>query len=225
MTQRLPLKPSVAPNLPVTPVTLSREHFDVLNNVLRLYFNQVDGVFSSLLGELGGKYLLFPHIAASDSTDQYATASNTPTVVKWNTLESGSGFTLQAPGSAYPSQTGIYKITYSIQIANTANAVHDAVFWLRIDGVDVANSSTYFSIPARKSTGNPSYICAYSEIVFTITAQSVVELVWATDQAYSTTGPVDGVYLLADAAQTVPYIRPATPSAIGSITFVSALTT
>lgn len=217
------LEAPASPNLPIAPTEYGHQHFDILNNVFRLYFNRLDQALKALFGENGGKYLQMPHIAASDSTDQYATGTNIPTVVTWNTLDSGSGFTLQAPGSAYPSQTGIYKITYSIQIANTANSVHDAVFWLRIDGVDVANSSTYFSIPARKSAGNPSYICAYSEIVFTITAQSVVELMWATDQAYSTTGPVDGVYLLADAAQTVPYIRPAIPSAIGSITFVSAL--
>ena len=30
-----------APNLPVAPNVYSESHFDVLNNVLRLYFNQV----------------------------------------------------------------------------------------------------------------------------------------------------------------------------------------
>jgi hypothetical protein len=196
-----------------------------LNAALRLYFNTIDNDFLSLLGPNGGRFLNIPHIAASDSTDQYATASDTPTVVAWNTLDSGSGWTLAAPGSATPNQTGIYKITFSIQIANTANAIHDAVFWIRVNGVDVPNSSTYFSIPARKSTGNPSYICAYSEATFTITASSVVQLMWATDQAYSTTGPVDGIYLFSDTAQTSPYARPAIPSAIGSITFVSSLST
>jgi hypothetical protein len=31
----------VAPNLPIAPTVYSESHFDVLNNVLRLYFNQV----------------------------------------------------------------------------------------------------------------------------------------------------------------------------------------
>lgn len=218
------LIPPKAPNLLIAPPTEYEARYqEQLNAALRLYFNTVDNDFVSLLGPNGGRFLNIPHIAASDSTDQYATATNTPTVVKWNTLDSGSGWTLSAPGSATPDQTGIYKITFSIQIANTANAVHDAVFWLRVGGVDVANSATYFSVPARKSAGNPTYICAYSEATFTITASSVVQLMWATDQAYSTTGPVDGVYLFADPAQTTPYIRPAIPSAIGSITFVSSL--
>lgn len=218
------IRPSKAPNLPIAPVSYSQQYVDQLTNAFRLYFAQLDNFNQSVGGPIGGKYLQFPHIAASDSTDQYATANNTPTVIKWNTLESGDGFTLQAPGSATPLQTGVYKITYSLQFANTANAVHDAVVWLRINGTNVPNSSTSFSIPARKSSGVPSYICGYSEVVFTIDADSVVELVWATDQAYSTTGPVDGVFIFADPAQTSPYARPAIPSALGSITFVSAIT-
>jgi hypothetical protein len=218
------IRPSKAPNLPIAPVSYSQQYVDQLTNAFRLYFAQIDNFSQSVGGPLGGKYLQFPHIAASDSTDQYATANNTPTVIKWNTLESGDGFTLQAPGSATPLQTGVYKITYSLQFANTANAVHDAVVWLRINGTNVSNSSTSFSIPARKSAGVPSYVCGYSELVFTIDADSVVELVWATDQAYSTTGPVNGVFIFADPAQTSPYARPAIPSAIGSITFVSAIT-
>ena len=221
MSQLIPPK---APNLLIAPPSEYEPRYqEQLNNAQRLYYNQIDNTNQSLLGPLGGQYLNIPHIAASDSTDQYATASNTPTVVAWNTLDSGAGWSLAAPGSATPQQTGIYKITYSIQIANTANSIHDAVFWLRVNNIDVPNSATYFTVPARKSSGNPSYICAYSEVVFAITATNVVQLVWATDQAYSTTGPVDGVYLFADPAQTSPYIRPAIPSALGSITFVSSL--
>lgn len=217
------LIPPKAPNLLIAPTDYQSQYQDQLNGVQRLYYNTIDSTMEALLGPNGGRFLNIPHIAASDSTDQYATATNTPTVVKWNTLDSGSGWTLSAPGSATPAQTGVYKITYSIQIANTANAAHNAVFWLKVDGVDVPNSATEFTLPARKSVGVPSLFCGYSEITFTITASSVVQLYWATDQAYSTTGPVDGVYLYHDTAQTTPYARPAIPSAIGSITFVSSV--
>lgn len=218
------LIPPKGPNLLLAPPTeYEARYHEQLNNALRLYFNTIDNTNQSLLGPNGGQFLNTPHIAASDSTDQYATATNTPTVVKWNTLDSGSGWSLAAPGSATPEQTGVYKITYSIQIANTANAIHNAAFWLRVNNADVPNSTTFFTVPARKSAGEPSYICAYSEVVFTITATNVVQLYWATDLAYNPTGPVDGIYLFADAAQTTPYARPAVPSAIGSITFVSSL--
>ena len=218
-----PLRPSKAPNLPIAPTEYQQSYTDQVNNVLRLYFNQVDNGFFSLLNVNGGGYLSFPHIAASDSTDQYAGGDNTPTVVAWDTLDSGSGWTLQAPGSAIADVSGVYKITYSAQLVNTDNAIHNATFWLKVNNVNVVNSATIFSIPARKSAGVPSYVTAYSEVTFAVDGGDEIELYWATEKAYNTTGPVDGVYIYADVAQTVPYARPAVPSVIGSITFVSRL--
>lgn len=222
-----PLRPSKAPNLPIAPTEYQQSYTDQVNNVLRLYFNQVDNGFFSLLNVNGGDYLSFSHICASDSTDQYAGGNNTPTVVQWNTLDSGSGFTLAPPGTATAEVSGVYKITYSAQLANTANAAHDAVFWLKVDTgsgfVDVPNSATIFTLPARKSAGVPSYVAAYSEVTFSVNGGDKIELWWATDLAYNPVGPVDGVYILHDPVQTVPYPRPAIPSVIGSITFISRL--
>lgn len=225
----LDLRPPKAPNLLIAPVQYTQLYQDQFTNALRLYFNQIDNFGFGLLNTTGGGGLSFPHICASDSTDQYADGDDTPTVVNWNTLDSGLGWTLNAPGSAVADVPGVYKITYSAQLANTDNAVHDAVFWLKIDTgsglVDVPNSATVFSIPARKSAGVPSYVAAYSEITFSVNSGDVVELWWATNQAYDPVGPVDGVYILHDVVQTTPYARPAIPSVIGSITFVSRLPT
>lgn len=222
-----PLRPPKAPNLLVAPVDYRQQYIDQLNNALRLYFNQIDNGFFSLLEVNGGDYLSFSHICASDSTDQYAAGNNTPTVVKWNTLDSGSGFTLAAPGTATSDVSGVYKITYSAQLVNTDNAIHDATFWLKVDSgsgfVNVPNSATIFSVPARKSAGVPSYVTAYSEVTFQVNGGDKIELWWATDQAYNPVGPVEGVYIYHDPAQTVPYARPAVPSVIGSITFISRL--
>lgn len=225
----LDLRPPKAPNLLIAPVSYAQLYQDQLNNALRLYFNQIDNFGFGILNTTGGGGLSFPHIAASDSTDQYAGGNNTPTVVDWNTLDSGVGWTLNAPGSATADVPGIYKITYSAQLVNTANDIHNAVFWLKIDTgsglVDVPNSATEFSIPARKSAGVPSYVAAYSEVTFSVNSGDVVELWWATDLAYNPVGPVDGIYIFHDVAQTTPYARPAIPSVIGSITFVSRLPT
>lgn len=221
------LIPPRAPNLPVGPLQYETRYIDQLTNALRLYFNTIDNGFSSLLGSSGGAYLQLPFISASDSTDQLATASNTPTVVTWNTLEGGNGFTLNAPGSATASVSGIYKITYSLQFTNTDNSAHDAAVWLKIDTgsgfIDVPQSTTLFTVPPRKSAGVFSYAVAYSEVVFTLNAGDIMALYWATNQAYDTSPATDGVYMEHLPAQTVPYARPAAPSAIGSITFVSSI--
>jgi hypothetical protein len=213
------IRATKAPNLPIPTIAYSQTYTESFSNALRLYFNTLDAFTTNLSNIDGGSSLSFPHIAASDTTDQYATANDTATLVAWNTGESVLGFTLAA-GAATANYSGVYKITFSLQFANTANAVHDASVWLRVNNVDVARSATNFSVPARKSAGVPSYVCGYSEAVFTVNAGDSIKLYWATDLA-ATSGGVNGVYIYADPVQVTPYARPAIPSAIGSITFVS----
>lgn len=212
-----------APALSLTPTQFSQQHFDLFNQQLRVYFNTIDAFNATLSTTDGGSALSFPHIGASDLTDQYATANNTPTIVKWNTLDSGSGFTLNPNNSATAAYAGIYKIDYSLQLANTANAAHDVDVWLRVNGVDVPGSTSKFTVPARKSAGVPSFILAVSFVMFTINAGDVIELYWATDKAYVVSPATDGVYMEYAPAQTVPYAHPSIPSAIGTITFVSRI--
>jgi hypothetical protein len=221
------VKEFTAPALP-----LPAQNYDLLsesdkNRTLRLYFNLLDRYLNDLTTILNGGGpglgIALPHIAASDSTDQYATANNTPTAAVWNTLNSGLLWTLNSPGSATAQVAGVYKITFSLQFANTDNAAHDATVWLRNNGTDVANSTTQFTLMARKSAGVPALNVGYSEVVFEVAEGDEIELYWATEKAYDA-GVQDGVYIFSDTAQTSPYARPAIPSAIGSITWVSAPT-
>lgn len=174
-----------------------------------------------------GAGLIFPHIAASDTTDQVAGGNDTPTLVEFNTLDAGFGWTLNSPGSATADYAGIYTMRYSLQFANTDNDIHSAVVWLEINGAEVTNSATEFSVPARKNNTTPSFVCGYSEVTFQVAVGDDVELYWATNLAGDPAVPTDGIYMYHDVAKTVaggaPYDRPAIPSAIGSITFVSAV--
>jgi len=221
----MPLFNFRAPALPLPPTDYNRQQFDEQARALRLYFNRLDTDLTTLINPNGGGNLSFPHIAASDSTDQVATGNNTATIVKWDTLESGSGWTLNSPGSATADYAGVYTIRYSLQFINSSNAIHYATVWLKVDNIDVPNSASIFTVPARKSAspGEEGYVLGYSEATFSVNAGDVIELYWATDLAGNPTTPTAGVYIYHDAAQVSPFARPAIPSAIGSITFVSAL--
>jgi hypothetical protein len=216
------LRPPKAPNLLIAPVQYSQQYQDQLLNALRLYFNEIDNFAQPFTSNTGGSYLRFPFIEATDSTTQYPTAANTATIVKWNNTSLGNGFTLNADYTATAQFAGIYKITYSLQLANNDNAAHDAIVWLRVNGLDISNSTTIFTVSARKSAGVPTYIAAYSEIVFSLNAGDSVGLWWGATQA-ATSGGATGIYMYSQAAQTSPMAYPATPSSLGSITFVSAL--
>jgi hypothetical protein len=220
-------KKFIAPALPVPPLEYNqREQTDLIRS-LRLYFNLLDNYFQTTIldalnGGVGGNGITFPHIAASDSTDQFATATNTPTPVNWDTLTGSYLWTLNAPGSATAGVAGVYKISYSLQFANSDNAIHDAAVWIRVNGANVANTTTIFSINARKSIGDPAYLAIYAEATFDMQVGDDVELYWATNKAASS-GGTTGIYLHHEPIQTSPYSRPAIPSARGSITYVSAI--
>jgi hypothetical protein len=233
MTQDAPLTSPATPNLPLAPKGYEERYHDQNNNVLRLYFNQLKNLMDQLVllaqafqeGNYG-QTIKFPNIGAYYYPEQYATGSNTPTIVLWNATSSLYGFTLNPNNTATAAYAGTYKITYSIELANNDNLAHDAIFWLRINGntsaADLAHSTTIFTVPARKSVGAPTYTCAYSEIVFDLEAGDSVGLWWGTEQAASS-GGATGIWLYSKAQQTTPMPYPETPSAIGSITFVSAL--
>lgn len=216
------LRPPKAPSLPIGPVEYDQTYQNQLNNAQRLYYNQIDNTWAAALENNGGRFFNFPHIAASDTTTQYAAGDDTPTLAQWNVEESDGGFDLQLT-YAEAIYSGVYRIDYSLQFVNTDNTGHDVVVWLRINGSDIPRSGTKFTVPARKSVGNNGYLCAVSFIVFSIYGGDQIQLYWATDKAYNTVGPVNGVYMENIPAQTSPYVCPAIPSAIGSITFVSAL--
>lgn len=216
------LRPPKAPSLPIGPVDYSQDYQNQLSNVHRLYYSQIDNSIGALLENNGGRFLNFPHIAASDTTNQYAGGDDTPTLVKWSIEESDGGFDLAA-NEATALYSGVFKIDYSLQFVNTDNSQHNVVVWLRVNGIDVPRSATEFTVPARKSTSIYGYVCAMSFVVFNVNAGDYFQLYWATGKAYNLTGPVAGVYMEYKAEQISPYVRPSIPSAIGSITFVSEL--
>jgi len=211
-----------APALPLSPIEYDQRQQDQFQNVLRLYFNRLDDYLSNLSNAQGTSALSFPYIAASDSTDQYALGNDTPTLVTWDSADSINSWTLDPSGFASPDYSGVYNIAYSLQFANSDNAIHDATVWLKVNGVDVPKSATKFTLQARKSALLFNYTVGYSSVVFEANAGDEIELWWATDLA-ATSGGTAGIYIEYLPAQTVPYAHASVPSAIGSITFVSAI--
>lgn len=211
-----------SPALPLAPNGYNVPYQNRYSSVLRLYFNQLDNMNSSLLGPLGMQYLDAPHIGACNTANQYATANDTPELVEWNTAVSVKGFTLNANNTATVSISGIYKIDFRLQFVNTDNAPQDAVVWLQVNGSQIDNSTSIFTLQARRSAGVPTFLTAYSSVLFEAEEGDAIGLWWATDQAFIS-GTQDGIYISAQAAQTTPYIRPAKPSSSGSITFLGRI--
>lgn len=217
------LIPSKAPNLLVAPRQYDPLYQELLNNALRLYFNQVDGLMSALFavgggnqirdGIGGGKYLRFPFGSFLDTTDQTA-AANTATAVTYNTTSLSNGVSVESNSHIYFKEGGVYNLQFSLQYLNTDSQDHDVSLWLRKNGADVANSNTQLTIPSRHGSVDGAAVAAWN-FVIDVAAEDYVQIYWSTDNT-----AVSIQYL---PTQTVP-TRPATPSVILSVTFVSGLT-
>lgn len=113
------------------------------------------------------------------------------------------------------AQPGIYNVQFSLQFTNTdLNKDHEVDVWFRKNDVDMADSNSQFSIPGAHSGHNGQLIAALNMFV-ELRADDDLEIVWHTSDST--------VYIETIAAASNP-IRPRTPSAIVTVSFVSTLT-
>lgn len=209
-----------APNLVLTEFDYNVQNESQFRNQLRLYFNQLDDSNQALYGSVGGYHIDFPHISAYSNIDQYATATDTATKIIWAATDDVQGFTLNANNTATPNHNGTYKIEYRLQAVNTDNtSSHNIVVWMQINGVDLANSATKFTLPTAFSAVIPTYKAVNAFITWEAVAGQEVALYWATNKA-AVSGGSNGVYLEYEAAQSSPYPHPAIPSAYGVIQYI-----
>lgn len=111
---------------------------------------------------------------------------------------------------------GIYNIQFSVQLENQDNAQHDVDIWFSKNGTNIPSSNTVFTVPARKSAGIYGYLCGSLNFYTDVAANDYVEILWRTESS--------SVFAPAIAAKTTP-TRPATPSIIVTVTFVSTIPT
>ena len=81
------------PLLPIAPVEYGQRYQDQYSNALRLYFNQLSGIFSTELGPLGGRFLNNPYGSFYDTTDQTAASTTTAYAITYNTTDLSNGVT------------------------------------------------------------------------------------------------------------------------------------
>ena len=74
--------------------------------------------------------------------------------------------------------SGVYELIYSIQYKNTDASQQDIYIWFKQNGADIPNSSSIFTIPARKNDNIPAQLIAVTPFMLTLTAGDFIELYW-----------------------------------------------
>ena len=204
----------VAPNLPLATPEYDRQFQDQFENILRLYFNQLDNAFGSLLGPTGGKYLKFPYGAFSSGVDQTAIA-NTATLMTLDTTDFSNGVSISS-SKITVANSGIYNLQFSVQLENADNAPQDTFIWLKQNGVDIVGSTGKVGMPARKGVGDPFHSIFGWNYFVSMTAGQYIEIYWSTTNAN-----VSIQYYPASGSPT----KPTTQSVVATMSFVSRLPT
>ena len=104
--------------------------------------------------------------------------------------------------------SGVYNFNFSLQVTSSSSSSQTLTIWARKNGVDVPNSATKITIASNTSVIVPAWTFTLS-----MNANDVFEMGWACDD--------NKVTLTADAAQTTPFVRPAIPSILLTVTQIN----
>ena len=200
------------PSLPLAPNAYLPRYNDQLNNVLRLYFNQLNGNVAALADKQGARFLDTPYGQFSSTADQTAATTTDANTMEFNTTDFENGVFLLSASSIGVTHAGIYNVQFSAQFVNTDTAEQDVDVWFRFNGTDVPNSNSRVSVAKSHGSGDGHAILALN-FLMTLSPQQPLSLMWSvTSTALS---------LQAFSGLTSP-TRPDIPSIITTVTYVSA---
>jgi len=149
--------------------------------------------------------------AFSDSTDQTGNISS-GTAMTFNTIDIADGVTVASGSQITVPQDGIYDLQFSAQLRNIDNTQHEVIIWFRIDGVDVPNTATTITVPARKTSNIYGYAVASWNIFLDMNANQYVQIMWLPSSTQVT---------LEHLPASVSPAYPAIPSVIATVQQVS----
>ena len=113
----------------------------------------------------------------------------------------------------YVSYDGIYNLQFSLQLLNYSNAEDNVTVWLKKNGTDVPLTASIEQVNSKHGSSPGAVIMALN-IFQQLSAGQYMELYWTSDT---------GNTVLGTAPPGTAPVHPASPSAIVTVSFVSAL--
>ena len=198
-----------APALPVPASGPLKFYLDSLNNILRLFFNRLVNVIDKLSGEFGARFLDVPNGLFFSTVDQAIAATGTAQVISFENTYLNSGVTINGGSSSQITVTysGVYNFQFVGQGVSNSASAKNIYIWIRRDGTDIGYSARHLVLQG----SNDSNDIAWSFSI-DLQAGSYIEMMWSSDDIDTKLG-----------AETAVSPHPGEPSAVITVTFVSAL--
>jgi len=204
------------PRLPTAPQQYETRFHDQHSDVLRLYFNQLNGNLNSLTGVDGGAYIQSPHAMLMSDQDQTSAGITSANILTYNQPVITQGIEVRNSGEIWFEQAGQYLVTFTMQVSNRSNATQEFEVWAGYNGSNYPLSNRRFDIAARKDSSTWAHIVPSVTGIFTVANPSTEYLTikwWASST---------DVFLEHYPVNTSP-TRPAISSVIMTVSFISRL--
>lgn len=206
MTQ---LQQTAVPNLPLSPEEFKRSYQDQLNNILRLYFNLLNGNINNLIGPNGGQFVDCPNGLFFSTTDQPIVAANVAQAIDFpiEYLNNAVYVNAGTDSRIYVDVPGVYNFQFSGQLRSTSSSAKQVYIWIRRNTTDIGYSTHQYTVSGSNSHLNISW-----NFNIDLDTGEYVEMRWASDDVNMT---------LEAAVPTAPH--PGMPSAVMAVNFIAPL--
>jgi len=206
------LRPTQQPRLPAAPVEYDRTYIDSLTSILRQYFNQLDNYTQSSLTNTGGRFSRNVCGSFYDTTTQNAAVANTAYKVTLNSTDSAisNGVSIVSNSRITVVYPGVYNIQFSAQFTRSNSGTDVVSVWFAKNGVNIDNSCT--DIVLTGGAAASATVASWNYFI-SLNAGDYFEIVWSTPDTH--------VSITYGGTRTSP-VRPAVPSVIATVSFVSA---
>jgi len=178
--------------IPNPPSDYDAQYLRQVIRVLETYFSQLDSrtpnnaqSYTADFFYGSGIGLTFPHNQFLSNVDQTAAAIDQAYAVELEITSFADGISITGANDTQVTfaSPGMYMFIYSLSFKNPTNDAQSVDVWLRYNNgtttTDVPNSNSKFTIPPRKSTGDPSYLIAVTPFSGYAEAAGVwVEVMW-----------------------------------------------
>ena len=197
------------PALPIPKAGPLKQYLDDLNNILRLFFNLLSNAVNSVFGEQGGRFIEAPNAKFFSTTDQTASIVDTAYALQFENTYLGEAISITGTPKTRitPLYSGVYNFELSVELTSSNANSKELSFWVRRSGVDIANTGRMHVVAGSGGVDDFEY-----SFTMDLTAGQYIELMWATDDT--------GITIDYQAAASP---RPAVPSTLLTVAFVSAL--
>lgn len=143
-------------------------------------------------------------------TGTQTAAANTPTAISMNMTDTAVSIALDPLDATKIvfQKTAPHNIAFSVQFANASTTDEDDILvWLRVNGADIAHTSSYITVPKKHAGVDGTSILALN-IFYQFSAGDYAQLIWMTKTGGATIQTI--------AASTSP-AHPASPGVIVTV--------